>query len=104
MKVVRIILAAVFLFTVGAVSAQDKKVEKKPNNKEAQVVFSVNMHCDGCEQKVKKNIPFEKGVKDLTTDLSKQLVTVTYLTDKTDKAKLKKAIEKLGYTCEEVKK
>ena len=104
MKAVKIILAVVFLFSVGAVSAQDKKVEKKPKTSEVQVVFSVNMHCEGCEQKVKKNIPFEKGVKDLTTDLSKQLVTITYQADKTDKAKLKKAIEKLGYTCEEVKK
>ena len=104
MKVVKVILAVVFLFSVGAVSAQDKKVEKKPKSNEELVVFSVNMHCEGCEQKVKKNIPFEKGVKDMTTDLSKQLVTITYHTDKTDKAKLKKAIEKLGYTCEEVKK
>jgi copper chaperone CopZ len=104
MKAVKIILAAVFLFSVAAVSAQDRKVEKKPKSNEEQVVFTVNMHCAGCEQKVKKNIPFEKGVKDLTTDLSKQLVTITYQTDKTDKAKLKKAIEKLGYTCEEVKK
>ena len=104
MKVVRIILAAVFLFSVGAVSAQDKKVEKKPKSNEEQVVFSVSMDCHNCEQKVKKNIPYEKGVVDLTTDLEKKLVTVKYNKDKTDKAKLKKSIEKLGFTCEEVKK
>ena len=100
MRVVQIILTGViFLFVSGVVSAQDKK----ENDKTAQVVFSVNMHCQNCEQKVKKNIPYEKGVKDLTTNLEKQLVTVRYQTDKTDKAKLKKSIEKLGYTCEEVK-
>jgi len=104
MKAVKIILAVVFLFSVSAVSAQDKNVEKKPKSKDEQVVFSVNLHCESCEQKVKKNIPYEKGVKDLTTDLSKQLVTITYQKDKTDKAKLKKAIEKLGFTCEEAKK
>ena len=99
MKVVQIILAVVFLLGTVTVSAQDKT----KNNKEEQVVFSVNMHCHNCEQKVKKNIPYEKGVKDLTTDLEKQLVTIKYQTDKTDKAKLKKSIEKLGFTCEEVK-
>jgi len=104
MKAVKIILAVVFLFSVGAVSAQDKKVEKKPNNKEEQVVFSVSMDCHNCEMKIKKNIPYEKGVVDLTTDLEKRLVTVKYRTDKTDKAKLKKSIEKLGFSCEEAKK
>jgi len=100
MRVVRIILTVVaFLLVGGAVSAQDKK----GNDKTADVVFSVNLHCENCVQKVRKNIPFEKGVKDLTTNLDKQLVTVTYQTDKTDKSKLKKSIEKLGFTCEEVK-
>ena len=100
MKTVQIILAAVVLFAGTNMFAQDKKDDPK----EKQVVFSVNMHCSGCEQKIKKNIPYEKGVKDLSTDLEKQLVTITYRTDKTDKEKLKKAIEKLGYTCKEVQK
>ena len=98
MRVVQIILAVVFLLGAGAVSAQDNK----KNSKEEQVVFSVSMDCHSCEQKIKKNIPYEKGVKDLTTNLEKKLVTIKYQTDKTDKAKLKKAIEKLGFTCEEV--
>jgi len=100
MKTVQVILTAVvFLLATSIVSAQDKK----ENDKTTQVVFSVNLHCENCVQKVKKNIPYEKGVKDLTTNLEKQLVTIKYQTDKTDKAKLKKSIEKLGYTCEEVK-
>ena len=98
MKVVQIILTVMFLFGISAVSAQDKK----KNNKEEQVVFSVTMHCHDCEQRIKKNIPYERGVKDLTTNLEKQLVTIKYQSDKTDKAKLKKSIEKLGYSCKEV--
>ena len=99
MKAVQVVLAVMFLLGIHTVSAQDKK----GNNQEEQVVFLVNMHCQDCEQKIKKNIPYEKGVKDLTTNLDKQLVTIKYRPDKTDKAKLKKSIEKLGYTCEEVK-
>ncbi|MDR0303850.1 MAG: heavy-metal-associated domain-containing protein [Chitinispirillales bacterium] len=100
MKVVRSILVVVaFLFATSIVSAQDKK----ENAKEEQVVFFFFFHCENCENRIKKNIPFEKGVKDLTTDLSKQLVTITYKTDKTDSDKLKKSIEKLGYICKEMK-
>ena len=102
MKRVKIILTAVvLLLATNAVSAQVKKESAK--DKEAEVVFSVNIHCENCEQRIKKNIPFEKGVKDLTTSLDKQLVTIKYQPDKTDKEKLKKSIEKLGYTCKEVK-
>jgi len=101
MKATQIILAAVvWLFVTNTVFAQDKK---KVNSDE-QVVFTVSMQCQNCEQKIKKNIPFEKGVKDLSTDLDKKLVTIKYSPDKTDKAKLKKSIEKLGFTCEEVQK
>ena len=99
MRAVKIILAAVVVvLATYVIYAQDKK----RNTKEEQVVFSVSMDCHNCEQKVKKNIPYEKGVKDLSTDLEKRLVTIKYHTDKTDKAKLKKSIEKLGFTCEEV--
>ncbi|MDR2926759.1 MAG: heavy-metal-associated domain-containing protein [Cytophagaceae bacterium] len=99
MKTVRMMMAAVALMlATGVVSAQNKKGKAK----EEQAVFSVNMHCHDCEQKIKKNIPYEKGVKNLTTNLEKQLVTVSYQPNKTDKAKLKKSIEKLGYTCKEV--
>ena len=100
MKVIHIILGVmVILLTTNVVSAQEKK-----GNKDEQVVFSVSMSCHNCEQKIKKNIPYEKGVKDVTTDLETKLVTIRYRPDKTDKAKLKKSIEKLGFTCKEVQK
>ena len=98
MRTVKIILATIaILFATNLVSAQSQKDDSKV----AQVVFSVNIHCHNCEQKIKENIPFEKGVKELTTDLEKKLVTITYRTDKTDKESLKKSIEKLGFTCKE---
>jgi len=97
MKAVRIILtaAAVFLLTNNNTAAQ--------NNREAQVVFLVNLNCHSCEQNIKKNIPYERGVIDLNVNLEKKLVTIKYRPNSTDKEKLKKAIEKLGFTCEEIK-
>ena len=101
MKAVRIVLVAVaFLLATNLVFSQERSV----NNSEAQVNFFVNMHCQACEQKVKKNIPYERGVRNLTTDLENQLVSITYRTNRTDKDKLKKAIEKLGFTCSEAPK
>ena len=51
------------------------------------------------EKKVRENISFEKGVKSLEINLEKKTVTISYDPAKTNEATLKKAIEKLGYTC-----
>lgn len=63
------------------------------------VTFNVSMHCQNCVKKVKENISFEKGVKALEVNLEKKTVTITYDPAKTNEATLKKAVEKLGYTC-----
>lgn len=61
-----------------------------------KVTFYVHLHCDGCVQKVMKNIAYEKGVKDLECSIEKQTVVVTYDANKTDVATLQKAFEKIG--------
>lgn len=69
------------------------------------VVLTTNpqMHCSGCETKIKKNIRFEKGVKDIQTSVPNQTVTIKYDADKTSVEKLIKAFEKLGYTVRQLK-
>lgn len=89
MKMVRVILVLVLaLSTAMSVSAQ-KKGEKT-------VVFKANLHCESCKAKVEKNIPFEKGVKNLKVDMKTQTITVVFREDKNDVEKLRKAIEKLN--------
>ena len=61
-----------------------------------KVVLSCDLHCQGCCDKIMKNIAFEKGVKDLVCDLKGKTVTVTYDADKTDVPTLLKAFEKIG--------
>lgn len=63
--------------------------------------FSVNpgMGCQNCENKIKSNLRFEKGVKKITTSLSDQLVTITFDDEKTSNAKLIQAFKKAGYTA-----
>ena len=104
MKTIKVFLAAMVLVLANLGQGQAQPQAQKLKKNEAMVVFSVSIDCHSCEQKIKKNIAFEKGVKDLTTNLDKQLVTIKYQTNRTDKDKLKKAVEKLGFTCEEVKK
>ena len=60
------------------------------------VTLSCDLHCQGCCDKIMKNIAFEKGVKDLVCDLKTKTVTVTYDAKKTDVPTLLKAFEKIG--------
>lgn len=55
------------------------------------------MHCENCENKIKKNLRFEKGVKKIETSLKEQTVTVTYDATKTDVKKLQAAMKDIGY-------
>ena len=61
-----------------------------------KVVLSCDLHCQGCCDKIMKNIAFEKGVKDLVCDLKDKTVTVTYDANKTDIPSLLKAFENIG--------
>ncbi|MEA1876248.1 MAG: heavy metal-associated domain-containing protein [Bacteroidota bacterium] len=81
--------------------AQEKK-EKKEKKIETLTCW-VSMDCDGCVAKIKKNIAYEKGVKDLNIDLKTKLVTVKYRKDKTSPEKLEKAIRDLGFKTEIIK-
>ena len=72
-------------------------------NDKATAVFTVTpqMTCQNCENKIKGNLRFEKGVSSIVTDLKGQTVTVTYDASKTDKAKLVSAFKKIGYAATE---
>ena len=63
----------VALLSVAAVMAKDIRV----------VVFKVTqMHCENCEKKVKDNMRFEKGLKDVSTVVKDRTVTITYDAEK----------------------
>ena len=70
------------------------------------VVFTTTpqMHCQNCEAKIKGNIRFEKGVKEIKTDVEAQKVYKTFDPKKTTEEKLQKAFEKFGYKAEKTDK
>ena len=98
MKTNLLITAIVLLFFSSfALSAQEK------NKKELSTVrFATSIDCENCVNTIMKNVPFEKGVKDVKCDLTTKEVTVQYQSDKTSSETLKRSIEKLGYTAKEV--
>ncbi|MDR2651732.1 MAG: cation transporter, partial [Prevotellaceae bacterium] len=51
-------------------------------------------------QRIEKNIPFEKGIKDVEVNLKDNTVTVKYDNTKTDVEKIKESFKKLGYPSE----
>lgn len=67
----------------------------------ATVSFKVNpaMTCQNCENKIKTNLRYEKGVKAITTSLADQTVTINYDAEKTNPANLMAALKKIGYTA-----
>ena len=75
------------------VSCHECNAQKK---NEKTVIFNANLHCESCKAKVEKNIPYEKGVKDLKVDMKTQTITVTFREDKNTTENLQKAIEKLN--------
>lgn len=61
------------------------------------------MHCNNCENRIKNGLKFEKGVKDIKTDLETKTVTIEYDADKTSTDKLVAAFAKINYTATETK-
>ena len=70
-----VLLLSVFGFQYSACFAKANK---------QVVVLSCDLHCQGCCDKIMKNIAFEKGVKDIVCDLETKTVTVTFDANKTD--------------------
>lgn len=82
-----VIFMMMLTLSIGMASA---KVDKQ------QVTFYVDLHCQGCIDKIYKNIAYEKGVRDLQCDLKTKTVVVTYDANKTDIPTLQKAFEAIG--------
>ena len=76
-----------------------KQTKKKAEIKE--VTFKVHLHCANCVKKVRENLSFEKGVKDLKVSLADQTIAIRYDASKTSEQVLKAAIQKLGIPVSE---
>ncbi len=67
------------------------------------VTTNPQMHCENCENKIKENIRFEKGIKKIETSVENQTVTITYDADKNSAENIIKAFSKIGYEASPAK-
>ena len=73
------------------------------NIKTAVFTTLPQMHCDNCENKIKGNLRFEKGIKTIECDIPGQRVTITYDAGKTNAEAIIQSFGKFGYKATEVK-
>lgn len=95
--ITKVLFALIIIILPASAMAQDN--EKKT----ATVKFETSIDCQNCVNTIMKNIPFEKGVKDVTCNLETKVVTVVYQPQKNSPELLKRAIEKLGFTAKEIR-
>lgn len=103
MKTKTAFLLSVLFLVAGAFTVNAQNQKKIKEKKIAEVSFNVSMHCESCQAKIERTIPYEKGVKDLKVDLEHKTVKVIYDPRKTTQEKLKKAFEDLDFTCDKIK-
>lgn len=92
----KIFLPAMLSFITLTASAETK-------NDTIMVTTDPIMHCEGCENKIKKNIRFVKGTKKIETSVPEQKVTIIYDKKKSGYADFEKAFRKIGYEIKSVK-
>ncbi len=83
-----VILSTIML---GAISVSAKDI------KTIQITTTPQMHCANCETKIKNALRFDKGVKQIKTNVEEQTVTVKFDADKVSQDKLFEDLKKIGY-------
>ena len=92
MKKLVLLIAMLLTMTVGL--AKDIKT--------LVVTTTPPMHCENCENKIKGNLKFEKGIKKIQTSIPDQMVTIEYDADKTNAENLIEAFKKFGYEAQAI--
>ena len=87
----KIIALFAILAMVAGVATAAPKAEKKITT----VVFTTDLDCHHCAQKVMNSIPYEKGIKDVVVDVPTKTVTVKYDEAKNSIEALTKAFESI---------
>lgn len=71
--------------------------------KELVVTTNPPMSCQNCENRIKGNLRFEKGIYKIVTNLGEQRVIIDYDAEKTNPEKIEEAFGKIGYKVEVIK-
>jgi len=96
-KIISIIVLSMFMLTSIVSSAQ----ALKKNEKEVKITTSAI--CGMCKTRIEEGLAFEKGIKNVTLDLTTKVVTVVYDINKTNEPAILKALNNLGYDANDTK-
>lgn len=88
-KLLFTLMAAMFVFSTYAKDIKELVVTTNPP-----------MSCQNCENKIKGNLRFEKGIKKIETNIPEQRVIIEYDAEKTNPELIENAFEKIGYKVE----
>lgn len=67
------------------------------------ITFKVEqMVCVNCEAKVKREIPYIKGIKKMKTSIENKTVVITFDAEKTSIEDIQKGFAKFGYKAEPI--
>lgn len=88
-----VMLSATLLLGIATRALADEPTDKQIKT----VVLISEIDCQNCQKKIMKNIPFEKGVKDIEVSLENKTVTIKFQSNKNTPEALCDAVTKLGY-------
>jgi periplasmic mercuric ion binding protein len=101
-SILKMMLAVSALFFATGLNAQEKKTIQTATIKTAIYCDHCKV-CETCGPKFNQALLKEKGIQMVVLDDTAMTIKVTYNSKKTDLAKIKQAISKLGYDAEEVR-
>ena len=91
------VMKKLFILMAIAITSLSASAQKNNQTDTLQVRTTPQMHCVNCENKIKKNIRFVKGVKEIKTSVPDQKVIIIYQKDKSTYEDFVKAFSKIGY-------
>lgn len=93
-----LILAGLLFFSANAAEKKETLTVK------TSIACDHCLQCSSCGQNINDRIrDIEKGIRKVKVDPKANTITVTYLSDKTNPAQIKKAIAAAGFDADEVK-
>lgn len=77
--------------------------ENESEPRVAEVTLETNMECSVCENKVRQQLAYTRGVIDIDTDIETNTVVVKYRTRRTDVEKIIKSLAEIDFEAKEKK-
>lgn len=92
----KIIIVTLLMLSAASGQAQDSKYHK--------IEIQTSAICEMCQYAIEKEMALEKGVKSATLNLENKILTVTYLSKKTDADEIRKRVALTGYHADSIER